>query len=54
MIQFVFLESDLEFNLDGSAVSILNDDLSKLISDEANPLLINLKNTGPSMISPPT
>lgn len=41
----IFRESDLEFNLDGSAVSILNDDLSKLISDEANPLLINLKNT---------
>ena len=41
----IFRESDLEFNLDGSSVSILNDDLSKLISDEANPLLINLKNT---------
>ena len=41
----IFRESDLEFNLDGSTVSISNDDLSKLISSEANPLLINLKNT---------
>ncbi len=41
----IFRESDLEFNLDGSTVSISNDDLSKLISSEVNPLLINLKNT---------
>lgn len=41
----IFRESDLEFNLDGSSVSIINDDLSKLIPSEANPLLINLKNT---------
>ena len=41
----IFRESDLEFNLDGSSVSIINDDLSKLIPNEANPLLINLKNT---------
>lgn len=41
----IFRESDLEFNLDGSSVSIINDDLSKLSTNEANPLLINLKNT---------
>ena len=41
----IFRESDLEFNLDGSSVSIINDDLSKLSPNEANPLLINLKNT---------
>ena len=41
----IFRESDLEFNLDGSSVSIINDDLSKLNPSEANPLLINLKNT---------
>ncbi len=41
----IFRESDLEFNLDGSSVSITNDDLSKLSPNEANPLLINLKNT---------
>ena len=31
--------------MDGSSVSIINDDLSKLSPSEANPLLINLKNT---------
>ncbi|MAZ50846.1 MAG: hypothetical protein CMC72_03900 [Flavobacteriaceae bacterium] len=41
----IFRESDLEFSLDGSSVSIINDDLSKLNPSEANPLLINLKNT---------
>ena len=40
----IFRESDLVFNLDGSSEIILNEDLTALVSDDSNPLLIDLKN----------
>ena len=40
----IFRESELTFNLDGTSTSIENDDLTTLVSDENNPLKINLKN----------
>ena len=40
----IFRESDLVFNLDGSSEIILNEDLTALVSDDSNPLVIDLKN----------
>ena len=40
----IFRESELIFNLDGSSETIINEDLTALISDESNPLVIDLKN----------
>ena len=40
----IFRESDLVFNLDGSSEIILNEDLTALVLDDANPLVIDLKN----------
>ena len=41
----IFRETDLQFNLDGSVVNMMNEDLTKLIKSTDNPLLISLKNT---------
>ena len=41
----IFRETDLQFNLDGSVVNMMNEDLTKLIKSTDNPLLIPLKNT---------
>jgi thiol:disulfide interchange protein DsbD len=40
----IFRESDLVFNLDGSSQIMLNEDLTALVSDDSNPLVIDLKN----------
>ena len=40
----IFRESDLVFNLDGSSEIILIEDLTALVSDDSNPLVIDLKN----------
>ena len=40
----IFRESGLVFNLDGSSEIILNEDLTALVSDDSNPLVIDLKN----------
>jgi thiol:disulfide interchange protein DsbD len=40
----IFRESDLVFNLDGSSEIVLNEDLTALVSDDSNPLVIDLKN----------
>ena len=40
----IFRESDLVFNLDGSSEIILNEDLTALVLDDSNPLVIDLKN----------
>jgi len=41
----IFRESELVFNLDGSINTIVNEDLSALVIDESNPLVLDLKNT---------
>ena len=41
----IFRESELVFNLDGSINRIVNEDLSALVIDESNPLVLDLKNT---------
>ncbi len=40
----IFRETDLQFNLDGSVVKILNEDLTTLVKSKDNPLSIPLKN----------
>jgi thiol:disulfide interchange protein DsbD len=41
----IFRESELVFNLDGTLERIKNEDLTTLIVDESNPLVLDLKNT---------
>ena len=41
----IFRESELVFNLDGTLERIKNEDLTTLIIDESNPLVLDLKNT---------
>ena len=41
----IFRETDLQFNLDGSIVKILNEDLTTIFKSKDNPLSIPLKNT---------
>ena len=41
----IFREAELVFNLDGSINDIINEDLTSLIYEDSNPLVIDLKNT---------